>query len=73
MTVVIDQNVADEQIENVHKRVQELGLKAHNIRGTERTVNAGGGDGGFQRKVSTGVLIEKSVKFQIRLSFESLF
>ncbi|MFN6303520.1 MAG: hypothetical protein ACK42H_15145, partial [Planctomycetota bacterium] len=33
----MDQNVADEHIENVAKRVHELGLKAHIIRGTERT------------------------------------
>jgi 3-deoxy-7-phosphoheptulonate synthase len=44
MIVVMDQNVADELIENVTKRVQELGLKAHVIRGTERTVIAAVGD-----------------------------
>ena len=44
MIVVMDQNAADEQIENVAKRVQELGLKAHIIRGTERTVIAAVGD-----------------------------
>lgn len=44
MIVVMDQNVADEQIENVAKRVHELGLKAHIIRGTERTVIAAVGD-----------------------------
>ncbi|MFM8571131.1 MAG: 3-deoxy-7-phosphoheptulonate synthase [Pirellula sp.] len=44
MIVVMDQSVASEQIENVVKRVQELGLKAHVIRGTERTVIAAVGD-----------------------------
>jgi 3-deoxy-7-phosphoheptulonate synthase len=44
MIVVMDQNVADEQVENVAKRVHELGLKAHIIRGTERTVIAAVGD-----------------------------
>lgn len=44
MIVVMDQNVADELIDNVTKRVQELGLKAHVIRGTERTVIAAVGD-----------------------------
>ena len=44
MIVVMDKNAVDEQIENVTKRVQELGLKAHVIRGTERTVIAAVGD-----------------------------
>jgi 3-deoxy-7-phosphoheptulonate synthase len=44
MIVVMDQNVAEELIDNVTKRVQELGLKAHVIRGTERTVIAAVGD-----------------------------
>jgi 3-deoxy-7-phosphoheptulonate synthase len=48
MIVVMEQNAADEKIENVTNRVIELGLKAHVIRGTERTVIAAVGD---ERKI----------------------
>lgn len=48
MIVVMEQNVADDKIENVTNRVLELGLKAHVIRGTERTVIAAVGD---ERKI----------------------
>ncbi|MFN7732580.1 MAG: 3-deoxy-7-phosphoheptulonate synthase [Pirellula sp.] len=48
MIVVMEQNVADDKIENVANRVLELGLKAHVIRGTERTVIAAVGD---ERKI----------------------
>ena len=48
MIVVMEQNVTDEKIDRVTKRVQELGLKAHVIRGTERTVIAAVGD---ERKI----------------------
>jgi 3-deoxy-7-phosphoheptulonate synthase len=48
MIVVMEPNAADEKIDNVAKRVSELGLKAHVIRGTERTVIAAVGD---ERKI----------------------
>lgn len=48
MIVVMEQNVGDDKIENVANRVLELGLKAHVIRGTERTVIAAVGD---ERKI----------------------
>jgi 3-deoxy-7-phosphoheptulonate synthase len=44
MIVVMEQNATDEQIEHMAQRVQQLGLKAHVIRGTERTVIAAVGD-----------------------------
>jgi 3-deoxy-7-phosphoheptulonate synthase len=48
MIVVMEPNAADEKIDNVARRVSELGLKAHVIRGTERTVIAAVGD---ERKI----------------------
>jgi 3-deoxy-7-phosphoheptulonate synthase len=48
MIVVMEQNVANEKIDNVANRILELGLKAHIIRGTERTVIAAVGD---ERKI----------------------
>ena len=44
MIVVMEKNATDEQIEHMVGRVEELGLKAHVIRGTERTVIAAVGD-----------------------------
>lgn len=44
MIVVMEKNATDEQIMHMTERVQELGLKAHVIRGTERTVIAAVGD-----------------------------
>ena len=44
MIVVMEKTASDEQIQHVANRVQELGLKAHIIRGTERTVIAAVGD-----------------------------
>lgn len=48
MIVVMEQNAPNQLIENVANRISELGLKAHVIRGTERTVIAAVGD---ERKV----------------------
>lgn len=44
MIVVMEPNATDEQIEHMTQRVHQLGLKAHVIRGTERTVIAAVGD-----------------------------
>ena len=44
MIVVMEPGATDEQIEHMTQRVQQLGLKAHVIRGTERTVIAAVGD-----------------------------
>lgn len=44
MIVVMEKNATEAQIEHVAQRVQELGLRAHLIRGTERTVVAAIGD-----------------------------
>ena len=44
MIVVMEKNATDEQINHMTERVQQLGLKAHVIRGTERTVIAAVGD-----------------------------
>ncbi len=44
MIVVMEKSATDEQINHISQRVQELGLKAHIIRGTERTVIATIGD-----------------------------
>jgi 3-deoxy-7-phosphoheptulonate synthase len=44
MIVVMEKNATDEQIEHMTQRVHQLGLKAHVIRGTERTVIAAVGD-----------------------------
>ncbi|MEZ6134488.1 MAG: 3-deoxy-7-phosphoheptulonate synthase [Pirellulaceae bacterium] len=44
MIVVMEKNATDEQISHMTDRVHELGLKAHVIRGTERTVIAAVGD-----------------------------
>jgi 3-deoxy-7-phosphoheptulonate synthase len=44
MIVVMEPSATDEQIEHMTERVQQLGLKAHVIRGTERTVIAAVGD-----------------------------
>lgn len=48
MIVVMEKSATAEQIEHVAARVQEMGLKSHIIRGTERTVIAAVGD---ERKV----------------------
>jgi len=48
MIVVMEQNAPNQLIESVANRITELGLKAHVIRGTERTVIAAVGD---ERKV----------------------
>ena len=44
MIVVMEKNATEAQIEHIAQRVQELGLRAHLIRGTERTVVAAIGD-----------------------------
>lgn len=44
MIVVMEKNATEEQIAHMTDRVHELGLKAHVIRGTERTVIAAVGD-----------------------------
>lgn len=44
MIVVMEKNATPEQIDHMIGRVQELGLKAHVIRGVERTVIAAVGD-----------------------------
>lgn len=44
MIVVMEKNATEEQIVHMTHRVHELGLKAHVIRGTERTVIAAVGD-----------------------------
>jgi len=44
MIVVMEKNATEEQIVHMTQRVHELGLKAHVIRGTERTVIAAVGD-----------------------------
>ncbi len=44
MIVVMEQNATEEQIQHMTERVQSLGLKAHVIQGTERTVIAAVGD-----------------------------
>ncbi len=48
MIVVMEKNAPDEQIEYVSSRITDSGLKAHVIRGTERTVIAAVGD---ERKI----------------------
>lgn len=44
MIVVMEPNATEGQIEHVAQRVQQLGLRSHIIRGTERTVIAAIGD-----------------------------
>jgi 3-deoxy-7-phosphoheptulonate synthase len=44
MIVVMEPGATDEQIRHIEDRIQQLGLKAHTIRGTERTVVAAVGD-----------------------------
>jgi 3-deoxy-7-phosphoheptulonate synthase len=44
MIVVMEKNATEDQITHMTQRVHELGLKAHVIRGTERTVIAAVGD-----------------------------
>lgn len=44
MIVVMEKNATQEQIQHMTQRVQDLGLKAHVIHGTERTVIAAVGD-----------------------------
>ena len=44
MILVMENTATSEQIDHMTQRVQELGLKAHVIRGTERTVIAAVGD-----------------------------
>ena len=44
MIVVMEQNATEDQIKHMAERVQQIGLKAHIIRGTERTVIAAVGD-----------------------------
>lgn len=48
MIVVMEKSSSDQQVEYIASRVTELGLKAHIIRGTERTVIAAVGD---ERKI----------------------
>ncbi len=48
MIVVMEKTATEEQIVHIAARVQEIGLKAHIIRGTERTVIACIGD---ERKI----------------------
>ena len=48
MIVVMEQNAPDDRIDTIANRITELGLKAHVIRGTERTVIAAVGD---ERKI----------------------
>lgn len=48
MIVVMEQNAPNQYIDTIANRIGELGLKAHVIRGTERTVIAAVGD---ERKV----------------------
>jgi 3-deoxy-7-phosphoheptulonate synthase len=55
MIVVMEKTANEEQVYHIAARIQELGLKAHVIRGTERTVIAAVGD-------------ERSIKVE---SFES--
>ena len=49
MIIVMEKNATDDQITHIEQRVRDLGLKAHVIRGTERTVVAAVGD---DRKVA---------------------
>ena len=44
MIIVMKQGATEEQIEHMVQRVEELGLKSHVIRGTERIVIAAIGD-----------------------------
>ncbi|MCA9160914.1 MAG: 3-deoxy-7-phosphoheptulonate synthase, partial [Planctomycetales bacterium] len=44
MIVVMEKNASEEQLQHMIDRVQHLGLKAHVIRGVERTVIAAVGD-----------------------------
>jgi 3-deoxy-7-phosphoheptulonate synthase len=44
MIVVMEKTATDAQIQHVAARIQELGMKSHIIRGTERTVLAAVGD-----------------------------
>ena len=44
MIVVMEQNATPDQVQHMVQRVQEMGLKAHVITGTERTVIAAVGD-----------------------------
>ncbi len=44
MIVVMEKGASEDQIQHMTERVHELGLKAHVIRGTERTVIAAVGD-----------------------------
>lgn len=44
MIVVMEKNATEDQIEHMVQRVQQLGLRSHVIRGTERTVIAAIGD-----------------------------
>jgi len=56
MIVVMEKNATEEQITHMAQRVQELGLKSHIIRGTERTVIAAIGDkrGGDRESLESG-------------------
>jgi 3-deoxy-7-phosphoheptulonate synthase len=49
MIIVMEKNATDAQVLHIEQRVRDLGLKAHVIRGTERTVVAAVGD---DRKVA---------------------
>jgi 3-deoxy-7-phosphoheptulonate synthase len=44
MIVVMEKTASEDQVQHVAARIQELGMKAHIIRGTERTVLAAVGD-----------------------------
>ena len=48
MIIVMEKSSLDPQIEYIANQITELGLKAHVIRGTERTVIAAVGD---ERKI----------------------
>lgn len=52
MIVVMEKNATEAQISHMVERVQQLGLKAHIIRGTERTVIAAVGDERGKQKES---------------------
>jgi 3-deoxy-7-phosphoheptulonate synthase len=48
MIVVMEKTASEQQVDHISARIQELGLKSHVIRGTERTVIAAIGD---ERKI----------------------
>lgn len=56
MIVVMEKNATEDQIAHMAQRVQQMGLKSHIIRGTERTVIAAIGDkrGGERESLESG-------------------